>query len=213
MSLCAIVPIKPLRKGKSRLSDVLSKEKREKLNQFLLENTISQIRSVAEVDEIIVISYDPSALTIARKYETRTVLENKRTNINLALRKATMAALAFNATKVLIIPSDLPLLTSSDLNDLIQVSGIPPEIIITPDRKLFGTNALFINPINSLKYNFGDWSFKKHIEQAERLKINVHIFNNKNLAFDLDNPEDLEYLRTNLQNLDSRVIQTIKKEE
>ena len=66
MSLWAIVPIKPLRRGKSRLSTVLSESEREQLNQSLLIKTITCLKEIKEIDQILVVSYDPTALTISR---------------------------------------------------------------------------------------------------------------------------------------------------
>ncbi len=83
----------------------------------------------------------------------------------------------------------------SDLTELISKSRAAPEIIISPDRKLYGTNAIFISPPGILDYDFGQWSFKKHIEQAERKKIGVQIYNNERLGFDLDLPEDLVFYK------------------
>ena len=40
MSLWAIVPVKPLRRGKSRLAGALTEEERANLNQELLERTL-----------------------------------------------------------------------------------------------------------------------------------------------------------------------------
>lgn len=196
MSLCAIIPIKPLRRGKSRLSGVLSEDKREGLNQYLLTSTLQCLKNINKINHILVISYDPSALTLARKFGAKTVLENRNTNINRALRKATLAAMAINSSKILIVPADLPLITKNDILAVIGKSGDPPEIVIVPDRKMSGTNVLLINPIGAIKYNFGEWSFRKHIEQAERKKINIKICERKNLSFDLDLPEDLEFLKT-----------------
>jgi 2-phospho-L-lactate guanylyltransferase len=200
MSLCAIIPIKPLRRGKSRLSSVLSEDKREGLNQYLLTSTLQCLKNISKIDHILVISYDPSALTLARKFGARTVLENRNTNINCALRKATLAAKAINSSKILIVPADLPLLTKDDILAVIGKSGDPPEIVIVPDRKMSGTNILLINPIGAIKYDFGEWSFRKHVEQAERKKINIKICERKNLSFDLDLPEDWEFLKTRMIN-------------
>ena len=197
MSLWAIVPIKPLRRGKSRLSGVLSEKEREQLNQRLLIQTIECLKDIKEIDQILVVSYDPTALTISRDYGVRTIQESRNTNINKALRKGSMAAVAFNATSALILPADLPLINSEDVNNLLQKTGKPPEIVITPDRRMSGTNALYVNPIGILAYDFGLWSFRKHIEQAERKKIHVEIYNNDRLSFDLDLPEDLAYLKEN----------------
>jgi len=195
MSLWAIVPVKPLRRGKSRLADLLSDDERERLNQSLLVQTIQILRTVPVIDETVVISHDPAALSVSREFGIRTIQENRGKNINQALRKATIAAKAFNITKLLVVPADLPLLTSNDIETMIAKKTQPPTIIIVPDRRMNGTNALLIDPIGVLDYDFGPWSFKNHIEQAERKKIHVEIFNNEHLSFDLDLPEDLEYLK------------------
>lgn len=191
MSLWAIIPIKPLRRGKSRLSCVLSEQERENLNHNLLTRSIKCLKQVKEIDQIVVISHDPGALSFAREFGVKTIQENRNTNINNALRKATQAAKAFSVSKILVIPADLPFMMPDDVSELLSKSNSAPEIIISPDRKMYGTNALFINPTGILDYDFGQWSFKKHIEQAERKKIRVEIYNNERLGFDLDLPEDL----------------------
>jgi len=214
MSLCAIIPIKPLRKGKSRLSSILSEDEREGLNQYLLISTLQCLRKADKIEQILVVSYDPTALELARKFGARTVLENHHTNINRALRKATLAAKAIRFSEILVVPADLPLLTEEDVLLVIEESGDPPEIVIVPDRKMNGTNMLLINPIGAIKYDFGEWSFRKHIAQAERKNINIKICDRKNLSFDLDLPEDWEILKTsmiNYENFDNQIIQEVKK--
>jgi 2-phospho-L-lactate guanylyltransferase len=211
MSLCAIIPIKPLRIGKSRLAGILNQEIREELNRFLLSSTLECLSGINKIQSVIVISYDPSALTLARKFGAKTVLEDRNTNINRALRKATLAARVLNYNSALIIPADLPLLKKEDVIEIIGKLGNPPEIIIVPDRKGNGTNALLINPIGAINYNFGDWSFSKHIEQAERKGINVQICSLKSLSFDLDLPEDWDNLKAIMKN-DSGLIHKITQE-
>jgi len=204
MPLWAIIPIKPLRRGKSRLAGSMTAEEREFLNQKLLIRTIQCLQNISQIDQIAVISHDPSALHVSRQMGVRTIQETRNTEINNALRKATQAIMASNASKVLIIPADLPLILPEDVSNFLSKSKLEEEIIISPDNKMCGTNALFINPIGVLDYEFGLWSFRKHIEQAQRKKIHVEIYNNERIAFDLDLPEDLEYLRKN--NLLEKII-------
>jgi 2-phospho-L-lactate guanylyltransferase len=192
MSLWAIVPVKSLRRGKSRLAGVLTDEERSALNQDMLIKTLMCLKTIQKIDQILVISYDPEALAKARELDVMTVQEGSKTNINNALRRATVAAKAYNASKVIIIPADLPFIDKGEVERFLAQEGEPPEIIISSDRHSEGTNALFINPIGILEYNFGPWSFRKHIEQAERKKIKVKIKNMESLTFDLDVPEDLE---------------------
>ncbi|HRJ75818.1 MAG TPA: hypothetical protein PLX90_07460, partial [Anaerolineales bacterium] len=68
MTLWAIVPVKPLRRGKSRLAGTLSENERAELNQKLLEQTLTTLSNLKELDQVLVVSRDPQALTIARNH-------------------------------------------------------------------------------------------------------------------------------------------------
>ena len=61
MTLWAIVPVKPLRRGKSRLAGTLSDEERAELNRLLLERTLKTLIDLKEVAEVLVVSRDSSA--------------------------------------------------------------------------------------------------------------------------------------------------------
>ena len=69
MSLWAIVPVKPLRRGKSRLAGVLTDEERTFINYSMLKNTLKALRATPEVDHVLVVSRDPSALALAREMD------------------------------------------------------------------------------------------------------------------------------------------------
>src|SRR5512140_3297002 len=98
MSLWAIVPVKPLRRGKSRLAGVLSEEERTALNNSLLANTIKAITSAPSIGQTLVISRDPAALALAREYGARTVMEDSNSELNQALQRATIVAMIDGAT-------------------------------------------------------------------------------------------------------------------
>jgi 2-phospho-L-lactate guanylyltransferase len=146
MSLWAIVPVKPLRRGKSRLSSVLSEDERTVLNRSMLVNTIKTLKDVPEIDVILVVSRDPAALALAREFNARTVLEDGSPELNTALRRASKVAQAYQANEILVLPADLPLVKPEDIQEFLRHSGQPPEVIISPDRRRDGTNALFISP-------------------------------------------------------------------
>src|SRR5450756_934394 len=109
MTIWAIVPVKPLRLGKSRLSGVLSDDERAVLNRMFLEQTLEVLRNTPLISQTLVISRDPSALAIARQRGARTVLEEGNPNLNSALTRATMLARNYATHGVLVIPADLPL--------------------------------------------------------------------------------------------------------
>jgi len=195
MSLWAIVPVKPLRRGKSRLANVLTEEERTHLNYTMLVNTLKALTAVKEIDCVIVVSRDTGVLALARDFNARTVQEDGSLNLNLALQNATVIAQFFSAESVLILPSDLPLITPDSVRKIIEPGGNPPVVVISPDRRMDGTNALLINPTGILEYSFGIGSFQRHIEQARRYNIRVELCNIPEISLDLDLPEDLDYLR------------------
>ena len=66
MTIWAIVPVKPLRRGKSRLAGTLTEDERAELNRTLLQHTLRTLSDLKEVEEVLVVSRDPQALTLAR---------------------------------------------------------------------------------------------------------------------------------------------------
>ena len=57
MTLWAIVPVKPLRRGKSRLAGTLSEDERTELFRSLLQNTLKTFADLKEVEEVLVIRF------------------------------------------------------------------------------------------------------------------------------------------------------------
>jgi 2-phospho-L-lactate guanylyltransferase len=194
MSLWAIVPVKPLRRGKSRLAGVLSEDERTELNRSMLVNTIKTLKAVPEIDMILVVSRDPAALALARDYEARTVLEDGSPELNTALRRASKVAQAYQAMEILVIPADLPLVKPADIQQFLKHSGTPPEVIIAPDRRRDGTNALFINPADLIEFRYGNNSFNVHLDLAKKANARIEVVDMDTIALDLDLPEDLDYL-------------------
>lgn len=192
MTLWAIVPVKPLRRGKSRLAGVLGLEARTALNHYLLSNTLEILSAIPEIEYSLVVSRDPEALTIAREYGARTVQEQGSPQLNVALTRATLVALSHSVQGVLIVPADLPLLTADDIHEVINRAIDPPVVVITPDRHQHGTNALLISPPGLIRYEYGPDSFQRHCQQAKLAGARLEICERDSVALDIDFPEDLE---------------------
>ena len=126
MSLWAIVPVKPIRRGKSRLSEILSEEERAKLNHQLFIHTIEILKQVDTVSDILVVSRDSDVLTEARDLDVRTVTENGTPELNPALYRASLFSKAFSTEGVMIVPADLPLLTPDDVEAFLGMRSTSP---------------------------------------------------------------------------------------
>lgn len=194
MTLWAIVPVKPLRRGKSRLASALSEDERTILNQYLLEHTLTTLSDIKDVEQVLVVSRDPAALSVAREHGARTVREHGTPKLNTALQRATVVAQVYATRGVLVLPADLPLITKEDIQEIIERATYPPVVVIAPDRHGSGTNALLISPAGLIEYDFGEDSFKRHCERAEAAGARLEILQLPSLALDLDLPEDLDLL-------------------
>jgi 2-phospho-L-lactate guanylyltransferase len=194
MTLWAIVPVKPLRHGKSRLSGTLSEDERAQLNEKLLEHTLEILSGIKELEQVLVVSRDPHALAIARGHGARTVREDGQPHLNTALTRATVVAMVYATRGVLILPADLPLLAREDVLALIERATNPPVVVIAPDRHEKGTNALLMSPAGLIQYDFGEGSFQRHCKRAQKAGARLEIVKLPSLGLDLDLPEDLALL-------------------
>jgi 2-phospho-L-lactate guanylyltransferase len=192
MTIWAIVPVKPLRRGKSRLAGMLTEDQRTRLNRYLLEHILTILNEVSEIEHTLVVSRDPTALALTRSMGGRTVLEGGVPQFNTALKRATAVARAHGAHAVLILPADLPLITASDVRKLLKRGQKPPVVVIAPDRRDNGTNGLLVNPAGLIEYGYGSGSNHCHAERAAEAGARVEIVPSKTIGLDLDLPDDLE---------------------
>jgi 2-phospho-L-lactate guanylyltransferase len=194
MTVWAIVPVKPLRLGKSRLAEVLTQDERADLNRRLLAHTLDTLTAIPEIEQVLVISRDPAALALARGYGAKTVQENGAPQLNLALARATIVAKNYATQGVLIVPVDLPLITTEDVRAMLEHAANPPVVVVAPDRHKEGTNALLVCPVGLINYEFGVGSYKRHCARAIQAGARLEICELPSLALDMDLPEDLEIL-------------------
>ena len=192
MTLWAIVPVKPLRRGKSRLSKILTEDERTDLNKRLLANTLETLSKIPEIEHVLVVSRDQAALSLAREHGARTVLENGMPHLNVALTRATVVAREYATRGVLIVPSDLPMITPDAVREMLSKVKDPPVVIVAPDRHREGTNALLVCPAGLIEYDFGLGSFERHCERARSAGARLEIVELDSLALDMDVPEDLD---------------------
>jgi 2-phospho-L-lactate/phosphoenolpyruvate guanylyltransferase len=202
MSLWAIVPVKPLRRGKSRLAGVLSQDERAGLNQALLAHTLDTLKATSEIEQILVVSRDTAALALAREHGARTVQEDGAPHLNVALARATIVARTYASRGVLIVPADLPLLTPQDIRCMLEFADQPPVVVVAPDHRRQGTNALLVCPVGLIDYDFGPESFQRHCERARQAGARLEICELPSLALDMDLPEDLELVSKELNKLE-----------
>jgi 2-phospho-L-lactate/phosphoenolpyruvate guanylyltransferase len=206
MTLWAIVPVKPLRRGKSRLANVLTDDERADLNRRLLAHTLDTLTSLPEIEHVLVVSRDQAALALARDHGARTVQENGADKLNIALTRATVVVKNYSTRGVLIIPADLPLVTPEDVRTILEHAKDPPVVVVAPDRHHQGTNALLVCPVGLIQYDFGPGSFERHCERAVRAGARLEICELPSIGMDLDLPEDLDMVSEEFEGLNAETF-------
>ena len=188
-NVIAIIPMKPLSEGKSRLSQDLTANQRADLVLGLLRRVIVAIRG-AGMDTIWVVGGDERVNELTHLLGVDR-LEELGTDLNDTLKKA--FALAFEHGKsALFVAGDLPFLKPADIHSMMQASRRQGNVTLAPARRDGGTNSILVPLGVPLEPELGSASFMKHLTQAAQLETSVAINSSQGLGFDLDVVDDLE---------------------
>lgn len=184
-NIYAIIPVSKFKNAKTRLSPFLSEEEREKLLKVMLQDVTDTLKRY--VDKIFIISRDEDVLNYAKSLKLDTILENENSNLNKALTQA-MKFCKGKTRKVIIVPSDIPLIGKTNIAMLIEASK-SLDFIIVPSKG-GGTNMMIMKPM-AIHTHFEGFSYKEHVNAAERKKLNPQVHDSLFMALDVNTTEDL----------------------
>lgn len=189
MSTWIITPVKRLSDAKSSLSPVLTPSQRRELVLFMLTDVLNAARDAPSLAGFAVVSPDDEVLDFARSKGAECIAE-PGLELNEALRFATHHMITKGATSMLIMPADLPLLKSSDIEKIVTMASSSKSVVIAPSNAN-GTNALFLRPPNIINLKFGGESFPKHVAESIRAGIKPQIYRSQTVSTDIDEINDL----------------------
>ena len=193
MSVFAVVPVKDLIGTKSRLSPVVDPAGRAGLTLYMMCRVVKAMRE-AGVDEVGVVSPDPIVLGMAEERSGAVPILQQSRGLNSALEEGRSWAMEQGAETLLVMPADLALLVADDVRAVILASGTRPGVTISPDSNRSGTNALLMRPPDAIPFLFGADSFEAHCTVTRERDLNLQVFEQLHVGFDLDTTGDLEDL-------------------
>ena len=129
--LWAVLPVKTWAEAKRRLSPILSGEERQELARSMLDDLLSAVGASERIDGALAVTADP----VAGEYLDRAgceLLPEPRRGLNRALAAAAEELRGRGASTMLVLPIDLPLATSADLNALCARHGGYAEVLTGP---------------------------------------------------------------------------------
>jgi 2-phospho-L-lactate guanylyltransferase len=170
---------------------LFSEAELEELNQQLFESTFTKIQELSGIDRILVVSREEHALAQCLAHEGVALLEDDPSTLNSAIRQAQEYICHHGSGQIMILPSDLPLMTSKDLESLINLADGKRQLVIVPDHFHSGTNALLLSEPELIEPCFGSGSFRKHTRQALEKNAELVVYLNENIQWDLDTSLEL----------------------
>jgi 2-phospho-L-lactate guanylyltransferase len=185
-----VVLIKDFDSAKQRLRPALGARSRRALAR---RNARLAVAAAAVGEHVLVVTGSDEVADLAATWGAEVLLEPREEGQNVAARRGIDRAVAGGGGAVLLLSSDLPLVTPDAVGEMLRgAARFPsPVAVAAPAAGRGGTNALYLRPPNAVGLHFGDESLAQFRADAEKNGVSFVVFESDVLALDLDEPADL----------------------
>jgi 2-phospho-L-lactate guanylyltransferase len=152
----AIVPIRSWATGKSRLG--VDDAERVALGRAFALDVIDVLRASAGIDRVVVVTSDVDVRAAVDGCET---VGDPGTGLNDAVAQGCEHILASGGARIVVVPSDLPCLTASALDDVLRMSQGHAHAYC-PDAEGDGTSIVVSRDPSGLVTSYGSGSAAAH---------------------------------------------------
>lgn len=177
-----LVPLKAFGAAKGRLAGRLDDAQRAALSR----RTAALVIAAGAPLPVYVVCDDDDVARWAELHGAD-VVRTPAAGLNAAVRAGLDALVAEGYTQATIAHGDLPF--PADLGRV----GLGGWATIVPDRHGDGTNVLSIPLHRPFEVAYGPGSYARHVTEARRRRLPVHIWRHPELGVDLDTPDDLDH--------------------
>jgi len=180
-----LVPVKAFGEAKRRLGPAVSATDRAALARSMAAHVLAAAAPLP----VCVACDDEEVAAFARDHGAM-VAWTPGLGLNGAVGAGVATLSGLGARYVTVVHADLPIATGIGRIDAFE------GVTIAPDRRRIGTNLLRVPTSVPFTMRFGRDSMRRHLEECERRGLRVLVLDRDDLAFDVDEPEDLVGLRT-----------------
>lgn len=189
----AIVPVRDLVAGKQRLTGVLAPDLRQRLVAAMLEDVLAAAAKAPGLAGVAVATNDARAMELGRRYGARLLPDG--VGLNGSLDDAAKALIAAGAEAIIVLPSDLPLVCADEIARAVDRLAQGEMAVLAEAGADGGTNLIGYRAAAAIRFRFGVASFAAHRQAFRAMSVEPAIIDAPGLAFDLDRPDDVIYLR------------------
>ncbi len=187
-----IVLVKDFDTAKQRLSPALAPGVRREL---AIANAERAIAAAAGAGRVLVVAGGEEAAELGGRMGAAVLLEAEPRGQNPAAALGIEHARRAGADSVLVLSSDLPLVSAAALRSVLAAGeGRARTVVAAAASGRGGTNALFLKPPDVVGLHFGDRSLAKFEADARSRGVWFEVLDHPELALDLDEPADLAAL-------------------
>jgi len=188
-----LVPVKNLSGAKQRLAALFDQPTRTELAQAMLLDVLETLGTWTDRPEVAIVSSDPFALQLAGHFCFSVIPDDANRSQTDAIEMATRYCEAQGVDSTLVIPGDIPLIQSRELEKILQSAPAEGSVLVrAADGR--GTNAIWRRPAGLFPARFGNDSFAPHHAAAQATGKPCVVLSLPGIALDIDNPSDLRAL-------------------
>jgi 2-phospho-L-lactate/phosphoenolpyruvate guanylyltransferase len=187
----AVLPVKSFANAKRRLDSLLNPRERGIFAMAMFSDVLNACAASHSLSGILVVTGDAEAAQIAERSGARVLREERERGINAALRDG-IAGLTRGASAMIVLPSDVPLITPGSLDGVGSLCGTGNIVAIARADRDGGTNLLACTPVGLIEPSFGPASFERHQRLAQEAGLDPVMVRGGEWALDVDTPDDVE---------------------
>src|SRR5256885_17106410 len=188
-----LLPVKNLESAKERLSPVLERVERRALAEAMLQDVMHALGNWRGRPDVTVVTSDPFATDLARQLSFEIIEDRVNHSETDAIQMATESCVARGMEWTLVIPGDIPLVQSSELEQILAAAPSEGSVLV-PGWDGRGSNAIWRRPAALFPLRFGNDSFGPHLNAAQATGKECVILRLPGIGLDVDNPADLSQL-------------------
>jgi 2-phospho-L-lactate guanylyltransferase len=199
----AIIPVREFENTKLRLRNFLGESERAMLTRSMLIHVLATLERSLVEHVVVVASNKAQASRLGKHFSKATFISEK--SPHGGVNDAMDGGIAYarhqfkGMDSVMLIPSDLPLLSVAAIDKALEKLE-SYDLILSPSAKRDGTSLILFDLLRGrIPFHYDDDSYQRHLNEARLLKIKYTVFEPKELLFDVDTPTDFRKLKRELK--------------
>ncbi len=193
MRAALLIPVKNLTNAKQRLGEALDQAQRSQLAEAMLRDVMNAAAGVSDRLDVFLVTGDSRAQAMAAEFHFGVIEDTRNESETAAIEMATAWCEAKQYDTTIVMPGDIPLITSAELRDVLNAAPAEGAVFVPAyDRR--GSNCILRRPASIIPLRFGNDSFLPHCEAMKKTGKSLIILEMPGIGLDIDNPHELELL-------------------